>query len=81
MIFEDGFVGVSKLRNPDALGTTKDLTQKEVILSVLLEGPATVKEIADAVGISKEQVWARLAELKREGKVRSAGRGIWEAAQ
>jgi hypothetical protein len=81
LIFEDGFVFVSKLRNPDALGTTKDLTQKEAILSVLLEGPATVKEIADAVGISKEQVWARLAELKREGKVRSAGRGIWEAAQ
>jgi hypothetical protein len=78
-VFESGHVYIEQLKNPENLQSSKDLTQKEAILSILWEGPMTAESIAKYTGIPKDQVWVRLSGLKREKKVRNAGHGMWEA--
>jgi len=63
--------------NPNAV---KDLPGKDQVLQALLDnGRMERKEIAEYTGLPGRDVSTYLRRLKKEGKVRQRGRGLWEA--
>lgn len=77
-VFDEGFIAVNKLADPETVGTTVETTQEEAILSVLATGPASADEIAKEIGIRSDRVWTLLARLKKEGVVEQIERGKWK---
>ncbi|MEM2120608.1 MAG: AAA family ATPase, partial [Archaeoglobaceae archaeon] len=71
-------VFVERLNDPDALATSKAVTQADTVLSALIEKPMSVTELSEVTGINRDQLWVILSQLKKEGKVENASRGKWQ---
>ena len=91
--FDNLFNAAVESRNGDEAGTkaqvlalgetdhTRPLTQR--ILTVLPKDfrPLSIKQIAALVGSTAKIVSATCSNLQRNGKVESAGRGVWRLSQ
>jgi len=77
VIFDFGKIFVT-FSEPERISTTTEITKKDSIIEFLMaKGQATVREIAQRLGLRKEYVWRILSDLKRKGVVRNTPDGLW----